>query len=186
MTRSPTREAMSDDREHDARPAKRARLDESAAHTPSTAATPQATPGSALNAPSQIETDYEKEVRAGITEYICPDNLGFNGILKQRYTDFLVNEIGLDGQVLHLKSTQVEKKKREVKDEAPAEVDTVKPEEKIEVVEDSASVSPNIEKPAEPEQPAKDVEANDGEETFAITAAPKKEAKEEVSLALDP
>ncbi|KAF2996838.1 hypothetical protein E8E13_003511 [Curvularia kusanoi] len=60
---------MSDDHETYARPAKRARLDDSAAHTPSDAATPQATPGSALNAPSQVETDYEKEVRAGITEY---------------------------------------------------------------------------------------------------------------------
>ena len=108
---------MSDDRETDARPAKRARLDDSAAHTPSAAATPaQATPGSALNAPSQIETDYEKEVRAGITEYITPDNLGFTGVLKQRYTDFLVNEIGLDGQVLHLKKVGVEKKKKEAKE----------------------------------------------------------------------
>jgi tRNA pseudouridine13 synthase len=31
-------------------------------------------------------------------------------VLKQRYTDFLVNEIALDGQVLHLKSTQPPKK----------------------------------------------------------------------------
>ncbi|KAJ4988558.1 Multisubstrate pseudouridine synthase 7 [Stagonosporopsis vannaccii] len=176
---------MSDDRENDARPAKRARLDESAAHTPSAAATPQATPGSALNAPSQIETDYEREVRAGITEYICPDNLGFTGVLKQRYTDFLVNEIGLDGQVLHLKSTQVEKRKKEAKAETPVEAETVKPEQKIEIVEDAGMVAEPIavqeEKPVEPEQPAKAVEANEGEETFAVTAAPKKEAKEELS-----
>lgn len=171
---------MSDDRENDVRPAKRARLDDSAAHTPA-AATPQATPGSALNAPSQIETDYEREVRAGITEYICPENLGFTGVLKQRYTDFLVNEIGLDGQVLHLKSTHVEKRKKDVKAEAPVETERVRPEEKIDIVEDSAApVTPKEEKPAEPEQPAKVAEANDGEETFAIAAAPKKEAKAEV------
>lgn len=182
---------MSDDRETDARPAKRARLDESAVHTPSTAATPQATPGSVLNAPSQIETEYEKEERAGITEYICPENLGFTGILKQRYTDFLVNEIGLDGQVLHLKSTQVEKRKKDVKAEVPMEAETVKPEEKIDIVEDSeaiaapaATAAVKEEKPAEPEQPTKAVDVVEGEETFSITAAPKKEAKEEVCLVL--
>lgn len=182
---------MSDDRENDARPAKRARLGDSAAHTPSTAATPQATPGSALNAPSQIETDYEKEVRAGITEYITPDNLGFTGILKQRYTDFLVNEIGLDGQVLHLKSTQPEKRKKDVKAETLAETE-VKPEEKIEIREETETpavaapmpIAPQEEKPVETEPAAKtETEtANDGEETFAIASAPKKEAKEEVCM----
>jgi len=106
--------------------------------------------------------------------------------LKQRYTDFLVNEIGLDGQVLHLKSTQVEKKKKEVKAEAPAEAEIVKPEEKIEIVEDNGVVAAPVlakeEKPAESEQPVKAVEACEGEETFAIAAVPKKEAKEEVRL----
>ena len=183
---------MSDDRETDARPAKRARLDDSAAHTPSAAATPaQATPGSALNAPSQMETEYEKEVRAGITEYITPDNLGFTGVLKQRYTDFLVNEIGLDGQVLRLKKVGAEKKKKEVKAEAEAEAEApvevevekeVKPEEKIEIREESEVVAAPVEAPAALEQLVKAEEANDGEETFSIAAAPKKVAKEEVWL----
>jgi tRNA pseudouridine13 synthase len=179
---------MSDDRETDARPAKRARLDDSAAHTPSAAPTPaQATPGSALNAPSQIETDYEKEVRAGITEYITPDNLGFTGVLKQRYTDFLVNEIGLDGQVLHLKKVGVERKKKEAKTEAEAEVGAekeAKPEEKMEIREESEVVAAPAEAPAAPEQPVKaeEASANDGEETFSIAAAPKKVVKEEVRL----
>jgi tRNA pseudouridine13 synthase len=184
---------MSDDRENDSRPAKRARLDESAAHTPSTpAATSQAAPGSILNAPSQIETDHEREVRAGIAEYICPDNLGFTGTLKQRYTDFLVNEIGLDGQVLHLKSTQVEKKKKKEKkedDKAEAPVEQVN-EEKIELREEKedaqngGNVAPAAanedEKPVEAEPVAKKEEAIDGEETFTIGGAPKKEDKEEV------
>ena len=181
---------MSDDRENDARPAKRARLDDSAAHTPSTAATPQAAPGSALNAPSTIETEFEKEARAGITEYVCPDNLGFTGILKQRYTDFLVNEIGLDGKVLHLRSTQVEKKQKLVKKEE--DVAEVRPEAKIEIREESgaepapapasAPVAQPEDKSAPAEQPVKKEEVNDGEETFAIAAAPKKEVKEEVRL----
>lgn len=45
------------------------------------------------------------EPRVGITEYISPDLAGFRGILKQRYSDFMVNEIGLDGQVVHLTDT---------------------------------------------------------------------------------
>jgi tRNA pseudouridine13 synthase len=100
---------MSDHADDSARPAKRARLDDNAAPSPSSAPAPQA----ATIAPqAAIDTDLEREVRAGITEYVCPDNLGFTGVLKQRYTDFLVNEIGLDGQVLHLKSTDVPKKER--------------------------------------------------------------------------
>ncbi|KAI0583201.1 Pseudouridine synthase TruD/Pus7 [Pyrenophora tritici-repentis] len=76
--------------EDSSRPAKRAKIDDSSA----------------------IDADLEREVRAGITEYVCPDNLGFKGVLKQRYTDFLVNEIGLDGQVLHLTSTAVEEQRK--------------------------------------------------------------------------
>ncbi|KAI1960152.1 multisubstrate pseudouridine synthase 7 [Ophidiomyces ophidiicola] len=44
-----------------------------------------------------------KEIEVGIIEYVSPDISGFSGILKKRYTDFLVNEILPSGQVLHLK-----------------------------------------------------------------------------------
>lgn len=101
-------ENMSDHADESARPAKRARLDDNSAASLSTQA-PQAAPTAPVSA---IDADLEREVRAGITEYVCPDNLGFTGVLKQRYTDFLVNEIGLDGQVLHLKSTAVPKRER--------------------------------------------------------------------------
>lgn len=43
-----------------------------------------------------------QEIALGINEYINPDSAGFGGILKQRYTDFLVNEILPNGEVLHL------------------------------------------------------------------------------------
>jgi tRNA pseudouridine13 synthase len=83
-------------------------------------------------------TDLEREVRAGITEYVCPNNLGFNGVLKQRYTDFLVNEIGLDGKVLHLRSIGAppEPKKEPVKRETKEERKEPRKEvvEKLEVV----------------------------------------------------
>ena len=103
---------MSDHADDSARPAKRARLDDNTAPSLSAGTTSAQAPPTAPIAPvpSAIDNDLEREVRAGITEYICPDNLGFTGVLKQRYTDFLVNEIGLDGQVLHLRSTEVKRK----------------------------------------------------------------------------
>lgn len=45
---------------------------------------------------------HSKEAACGITEFVCPDLLGFSGILKKRYTDFLVNEILPSGEVVHL------------------------------------------------------------------------------------
>lgn len=43
-----------------------------------------------------------QETDVGITKYISPDLMAFAGTLKQRYNDFLVNEIDLDGNVIHL------------------------------------------------------------------------------------
>jgi tRNA pseudouridine13 synthase len=44
----------------------------------------------------------EQEHAVGITAYVSPEAPGFSCIVKQRYTDFLVNEIATNGQVLHL------------------------------------------------------------------------------------
>jgi tRNA pseudouridine13 synthase len=71
-------------------PRKKIRLDESAAPA-------QRTENSA-------KTDAEREMRLGITSYTNKAIAGFSGILKQRYTDFLVNEILLSGKVLHLEN----------------------------------------------------------------------------------
>jgi tRNA pseudouridine13 synthase len=66
----------------DERPAKRARLEG--------------------HEPKQLdESQLQKELKAGITAYVSPDTPGFSGVLKQRYTDFLVNEILPNGRVLH-------------------------------------------------------------------------------------
>lgn len=45
-----------------------------------------------------------KEEDVGITEYIYLENTGFNCVLKHRYSDFLVNEIDIDGNVVWLKT----------------------------------------------------------------------------------
>ena len=44
-----------------------------------------------------------KEVEVGITDYVSPETSGFRGLLKKRYTDFIVNEILPNGQIVHLR-----------------------------------------------------------------------------------
>ncbi|EPS43276.1 hypothetical protein H072_2783 [Dactylellina haptotyla CBS 200.50] len=63
----------------------------------------------------RVEKFVRREESVGITEYLVPDAVGFQGLLKQRYTDFLVNEIDKDGNVLKLKSLHLEKKKKQAK-----------------------------------------------------------------------
>ncbi|KAL2824941.1 pseudouridine synthase [Aspergillus cavernicola] len=79
-----------------------------------------------------------REIEVGITEFVSADNEGFAGILKKRYTDFLVNEILPSGEVLHLQNT------------APpqSENDRIKPAEAEKKVAD--------ETPKEPETPSEE------------------------------
>ncbi|KAK9318874.1 pseudouridine synthase [Lipomyces orientalis] len=94
-------------------PAKRARLD--------TADLP--TPSMAVESPAGIT-----EPDVGITQYLGA-HAGFRGVLKQRYTDFLVNEILPSGEILHVKHVPVQappqslspKKEQSKKDEEMAE-----------------------------------------------------------------
>ncbi|KAL6936371.1 hypothetical protein ACO0OL_002571 [Hanseniaspora opuntiae] len=58
--------------------------------------------------------DSLRETDVGITEYLYKDIQGFNGTIKQRYSDFIVNEINTEGEVIVLKDKgfqQKEKKK---------------------------------------------------------------------------
>jgi len=50
-------------------------------------------------------TTKSKELAVGITAFVSEDRPTFYGVLKKRYTDFLVNEILPDGRVLHLRET---------------------------------------------------------------------------------
>ncbi|KAL9005248.1 MAG: hypothetical protein Q9188_001970 [Gyalolechia gomerana] len=50
------------------------------------------------------EDRLDKEAQCGITEYVSPQLPGFRGVLKKRYTDFLVNEILPNGKVIHLEN----------------------------------------------------------------------------------
>lgn len=46
-----------------------------------------------------------REEEVGITQFMCPENPGFKCILKHRYSDFIVNEIGVDGKVVWIKES---------------------------------------------------------------------------------
>lgn len=50
-----------------------------------------------------IEDDFE--ISVGIRRYLNPDVAGFTGILKDRYSDFIVNEVTPQGEVVHLRDT---------------------------------------------------------------------------------
>ncbi|WVW81470.1 hypothetical protein I302_103464 [Kwoniella bestiolae CBS 10118] len=43
------------------------------------------------------------ELECGIRGFVGEGNKGVRGVIKQRFTDFIVNEVSLDGTVLHLK-----------------------------------------------------------------------------------
>ncbi|KAL2155946.1 hypothetical protein VTH82DRAFT_688 [Thermothelomyces myriococcoides] len=50
----------------------------------------------------------ENEVNVGITQRATPINFAWAADIRKRYTDFLVNEIGKDGVVLHLRDFEEE------------------------------------------------------------------------------
>lgn len=64
-----------------------------------------------------------KESDVGITFFLSSDLPGFKGQIKQRYTDFMVNEIAKDGNVIHLtdKGFKMPKKPQQSKEEIKAQ-----------------------------------------------------------------
>ncbi|TVY76006.1 Multisubstrate pseudouridine synthase [Lachnellula suecica] len=83
-----------------------------------------------------------KEAQVGILHFVNASNPGFSGVLKHRYTDFLVNEIGLDGTVYHLTDTKAPRfnnasNQQEVK---PAEREPVPAPAAAPVIENVAEV----------------------------------------------
>lgn len=74
-------------------PAKRPRMDDNDASTVTS-----------FETVSQGQETRMTEARAGITEYIDASLCGFQGIIKQRFTDFMVNEIDLAEKVCRVTS----------------------------------------------------------------------------------
>ncbi|KAJ9667165.1 multisubstrate pseudouridine synthase 7 [Coniosporium apollinis] len=139
---------MSDREDQDAQPRKRMRLS-----TPDTGEQPAVTASTPADTADQSpkttatyaqETQLDKEIRAGITAYVNPHAPGFTGILKQRYTDFLVNEILPSGQVLHLESLDVPQRAQDSDKRKAAETSSTGPVEQPEKPgTDSEAVSEN-------------------------------------------
>ncbi|KAF2197795.1 tRNA pseudouridine synthase D [Delitschia confertaspora ATCC 74209] len=166
-------------------PRKRARLSPSAPQSnPTSTSTVMSAPAQSSTEPTKVVaepivldgpptlSEPEKEVRAGITEYVSPENVGFTGILKQRYTDFLVNEISLSGKVLHLKSigldrTQEEEEAKDGKAQGAsngaATTSEVKPEEKAD-----EETKPEEKVDGEPEQKSTELSDSDKEKLHAV------------------
>ena len=69
-----------------------------------------------------------KEEDVGITEYISPENPGFKCVLKHRYSDFLVNEIDVEGKVVWIKENNsnpqenLKEKKEDLTEEKAEEI----------------------------------------------------------------
>ncbi|XP_064605575.1 pseudouridylate synthase 7 homolog [Liolophura sinensis] len=79
--------------------------------------------------PDGYNTDLRlKERDVGITEYIS-HHKGFSGILKQRYSDFIVNEIALDGHVVKLLDFSIPKAESQETDSS-SNVDCIPDEDK--------------------------------------------------------
>ncbi|KAI9829968.1 MAG: hypothetical protein M1819_005940 [Sarea resinae] len=68
---------------------------------------------------SSTAAENQKELDVAISEFVSPDTPGFTGILKKRYTDFLVNEILPSGQVLHLTNTKPPPRVKPVPNDQP-------------------------------------------------------------------
>lgn len=80
-----------DDTVEDSRPLKRVKIEGN-----------EAAPQNSRNE-AAISNDNLKELEVGINTWIDESRPVFHGLLKKRYTDFLVNEILLDGTVAHLR-----------------------------------------------------------------------------------
>ncbi|KAL1860963.1 multisubstrate pseudouridine synthase 7 [Paecilomyces lecythidis] len=104
-----------------------------------------------------------KEAEVGITEFVSSSTQGFSGILKKRYTDFLVNEILPTGEVLHLHDLAAPSSmvKQEYKDDT-ADNGVVAP------TEDSASTAPAAQTSQTQEKPT-DTGSSDAPAEFQIS-----------------
>ncbi|TPX68699.1 hypothetical protein SpCBS45565_g02925 [Spizellomyces sp. 'palustris'] len=121
---------------------KRVKLDDSIGELPSTGisvTSPHIGDMVDLVAARKLVTEQD----VGITAFVDPSIPGFRGILKTRFTDFQVNEVTLDGQIVHLQSTDPPQDVSKAGDEAKEEV---KDEERgfaelTELIQDAAFIT---------------------------------------------
>ncbi|KFY37287.1 hypothetical protein V494_04829 [Pseudogymnoascus sp. VKM F-4513 (FW-928)] len=81
---------------------------------------------------------HSREREVGILRWVNEKNVGFEGVLKQRYTDFLVNEITPDGKVIHLTNLYPPKQNKQ---QQPKPAEPPAPQEPVKAAETVESVS---------------------------------------------
>ncbi|KAK8233994.1 pseudouridine synthase-like protein TruD/Pus7 [Phyllosticta capitalensis] len=109
-----------------------------------------------------LDDQLAKEIRVGVDQFTSPEASGFVGVLKQRYHDFMVNEIALDGKVWHLdEDAGFLASERKAAEAAAAEEEAKAKEEKKAEAEQVQEEAKPAEEPAPgPEEESK---ANSGE-----------------------
>lgn len=122
-----------DDSASDVRPQKRVKLGSAEVDAPGDVRAILATHASDQNGPQStivgndlVGDETKKEVEVGITTFVDASRNIFQGTLKKRYTDFLVNEILLDGTVLHLQKMDAKSTNFRTVREDGAGIDAVK------------------------------------------------------------
>ncbi|KAK7526148.1 pseudouridine synthase-like protein TruD/Pus7 [Phyllosticta citriasiana] len=115
-----------------------------------------------------LEDQLAKEIRVGVDQFTSPETSGFIGVFKQRYHDFMVNEIAIDGTVWHLEQDagfEAAEKKAQI--EAAAE-------EKEKEKEKESQAKEEVKEPAKPaEEPAGEPEEQPKADSSAEIAEPQ-------------
>ncbi|KXN86433.1 Multisubstrate pseudouridine synthase 7 [Leucoagaricus sp. SymC.cos] len=128
---------------------------------------PEATPAGAINF---LETN------VGISEYVGRESAKIQGIIKQRFTDFLVYEVDLDSNIIHLKSIDKPQSPKKNDEEPPANSAEEMPisalESPMEGVETSQMTGTPAAAPANELEVAKASEADVWPEHLNATLAP--------------
>ncbi|KIW70037.1 hypothetical protein PV04_02348 [Phialophora macrospora] len=150
-----------DDAETDSRPPKRVKLDSTQTDVTieSTLAMAHSGDGSHIQPDVQaplVSDDIAKERQVGIVAFVDESGSVFRGILKKRYTDFLVNEILPNGTVVHLTSVKVQQQTGMHKSRSPVPIadEVVKEQETAPEPAgngETAKDGPAVEKAMEPE-----------------------------------
>ncbi|KAJ5901511.1 hypothetical protein N7495_002039 [Penicillium taxi] len=77
---------------------------------------------------SVVDAQLAKERNVGITEFVTSD-IGYSGVFKKRYSDFMVNEIMPSGEVVHLRNLKAPASLKAPAHQTPKVEDTPAPTE---------------------------------------------------------
>ncbi|KAL8999873.1 MAG: hypothetical protein Q9169_001414 [Polycauliona sp. 2 TL-2023] len=130
---------------------------------------------------SDDEDRLDKEIQRGIIQYVSPNLPGFTGILKKRYTDFLVNEILPNGQVIHLDDLKKPSKQEQLSTAAPkpSQKQDAGPVAPVEQGPRQQSESTNLNRVEEASRKKETVYMRHGADTLSLVNGPEKSLEDE-------